>query len=628
MDYVIHIHRITYLTKVEAKHVRNYACFVALGAAAAEREASGGGALRGLAFEAATNEMAAVLKGSARPIGMSVPAARPQQRTELAPVAGDIRKVPGRWQPGAMAVGGVGALTGGGLLEGDPDGDWRHDCCYGNNFPEARIDDDRSSSPRQCPIAYGAIMDGAEPLDVEHPAVLAAVSFALPGVSAQEARVVSARRLRLRVTNDGGKTQVVERLAYQGTDGRHASFAFPVTLGTLFFLHVAQAVGGGVGGQREHRLVVNLATTGQYSLSQHTWIDAGAGASGSTQSAELEVDAAGAVVGGGGGSAAAAPAESLRTLCYNIWNTNPPMWLLHNDEKRRDWYFRRMTHFADVVRAARAPIIALQEVRFDSSLGRNASQIEHIARELGPDYQFVYHPAMLYYNRDQADILHREEEGPAILSRWPVRYTDFALLSHDPADKDDVHQRVCLHAVVDVPGWGAVDVFTAHLSLSEPAREKTMLEIWEFVQRRSIGEIQLLMGDFNAEPDSRGIRFLQGLGALNGIRTDFEDCWLALHPEPKPRSNDTNEVDNMLTFPSCNPVKRIDFVLLRRPGDAARRAVSVREARLMGQAPLAGTEEFEGPGMLDVNPPSPIWASDHRAVFVELGLDSLGSKSK
>ena len=44
MDHVIHVHRITYLTKSKAKHVRNYARFVELDAAAAAREAGGDGA--------------------------------------------------------------------------------------------------------------------------------------------------------------------------------------------------------------------------------------------------------------------------------------------------------------------------------------------------------------------------------------------------------------------------------------------------------------------------------------------------------------------------------------------------------------------------------------------------------
>ena len=68
MDYVIHIHRITYLAKAKAKHVRNCGCSAELGAAAAGREAGGGSALSGSDFETAVDEMAAALKGSVRPM--------------------------------------------------------------------------------------------------------------------------------------------------------------------------------------------------------------------------------------------------------------------------------------------------------------------------------------------------------------------------------------------------------------------------------------------------------------------------------------------------------------------------------------------------------------------------------
>ena len=59
---------------------------------------------------------------------------------------------------------------------------------------------------------------------------------------------------------------------------------------------------------------------------------------------------------------------------------------------------------------------------------------------------------------------------------------------------------------------------------------------------------------------------------------------------------------------------------LRRPGDAVKRAARVTGARVVGQNPLPGTETNEGPGMLDANPPSPIWASDHRGVVVDIAL--------
>jgi hypothetical protein len=51
------------------------------------------------------------------------------------------------------------------------------------------------------------------------------------------------------------------------------------------------------------------------------------------------------------------------------------------------------------------------------------------------------------------------------------------------------------------------------------------------------------------------MRFLGGTEAIDGVKTDFVDAWLALHPEPTPRSNSTVEKEEMLTFPSDQPGK-------------------------------------------------------------------------
>ena len=57
----------------------------------------------------------------------------------------------------------------------------------------------------------------------------------------------------------------------------------------------------------------------------------------------------------------------------------------------------------------------------------------------------------------------------------------------------------------------------------------------------------------------------QGVSALSDQRTTLSDAWLVLHPEPEPRSEDAAVKRDALTFPSDNPVKRIDFVLLGTP---------------------------------------------------------------
>ena len=47
---------------------------------------------------------------------------------------------------------------------------------------------------------------------------------------------------------------------------------------------------------------------------------------------------------------------------------------------------------------------------------------------------------------------------------------------------EDDHQRMCLRALIDVPGRGKVNFFVTHLTLSDAARDRTVAEIWDFVQ--------------------------------------------------------------------------------------------------------------------------------------------------
>lgn len=216
---------------------------------------------------------------------------------------------------------------------------------------------------------------------------------------------------------------------------------------------------------------------------------------------------------------------------------------------------------------------------------------------------------MTYINR--RDPLERIEEGPAIFSKYPIESTDYVLLSRDPNDPNDTHQRLCLRAVIDVPSWGLVDVYVTHLSLSERSREQTMKEIWHFM-KQGRGETQFLLGDLNAEPQSRGIRFLQGFEELDGERTDLRDSFLDLHTEPVPRSTNPIDIETKFTFPADHPVKRIDYVLYRGKG-------TVKDCRVIGQAPTSDT--LSNPASVGMTKStSPVWASDHRGVAVELTL--------
>ena len=111
--------------------------------------------------------------------------------------------------------------------------------------------------------------------------------------------------------------------------------------------------------------------------------------------------------------------------------------------------------------------------------------------------------------------LRLDTEGPAVFSRLPIVAADYALLSRDPADGGDGHQRVVLHALLDAGGGALVDVYTVHLALSgerwegrgvksvlypldptstapaaEAARNRTVPELLAFIRASRRGSLQ------------------------------------------------------------------------------------------------------------------------------------------
>ena len=106
--------------------------------------------------------------------------------------------------------------------------------------------------------------------------------------------------------------------------------------------------------------------------------------------------------------------------------------------------------------------------------------MQHLADRLQNQYpHYVMVPAMNYFN---PKIMQRVEEGPAIVSQYPIITSDYILLSRSLTDGQDEHQRLCLHVLIDIPSWGLVDVYSVHLSLVEEARDASVIEIWNFVK--------------------------------------------------------------------------------------------------------------------------------------------------
>ncbi|KAG7398172.1 hypothetical protein PHYBOEH_011495 [Phytophthora boehmeriae] len=451
-------------------------------------------------------------------------------------------------------------------------------------------------------LLYGSVLlDPIFPTDLKADSgVQAAFQAALATIKrssnvhvSSEIAVVKAAVYPLKVTGDNGDSGMSILQDTSDLHGQMYRFTSQVTFGFNFYLTLEDPKFN-----LKHRVVVALDREGEHNVFQHTFAPlkpaepTGVGemeACGLDN--EVECEAAG---------------SGPRILSYNVWNTNPSS-DVYGAANRWRQYTKRLDHLAEFVKKSHASVIGFQEVRYDGVFGDPGShaQVKHLADRL-PGYQYVYQAAMSYLN--SRNPYERIEEGPAIFSKYPIVSADYLLLSRDPNDPNDSHQRLCLHGVINFPQWGEVDVYVTHLSLSERSREQTKLEIWEYM-RQGKGKTQVLLGDLNSEPQSLGIRFLRGEAELLGQTTDMKDAWLEVHAEAGPRSTDPGDRQHKFTFPSDNPSKRIDFVLYRGKGE-------VKKCEIIGQEPTKDTKNYpDNVGML--HPSSPVFASDHRGVVVE-----------
>ena len=113
-----------------------------------------------------------------------------------------------------------------------------------------------------------------------------------------------------------------------------------------------------------------------------------------------------------------------------------------------------------------------------------------------------------------------------------------------------------------------------HFSLDGHARLSNAAETLSFVTRLADTDSAVLMGDFNAEPRSTEIRALTGSG-------DLVDAWVLAHG-----------IQPGFTYASFNPVRRIDYVMLKNvPADGI-------SARLIGTEPADGAYPSDHLGIL------------------------------
>jgi endonuclease/exonuclease/phosphatase family metal-dependent hydrolase len=271
------------------------------------------------------------------------------------------------------------------------------------------------------------------------------------------------------------------------------------------------------------------------------------------------------------------PPETLRVLTLNIWNTQGP-------------WPERLRLIRRELAALSPDLVGLQEVlHLDDAPPGTKDQAQAIADGLG------YHTAFASAWHIGGGL----QFGNALLSRWPIVSAENFILPVEPDDET----RALLYCAVEAP-WGQIPMFVTHLSWqlhrSDVRQQQVAFIVARVKERAPVdghdGFPPILMGDFNAEPDSDEIRYLRGFNARLGRSVYFADSF-AVAGDGSPGY--TYARANAYALRAREPNRRLDYIFVRGP-----------DRDLRGE-PLAARLCF-------VEPEGGVWPTDHYGVLADI----------
>ena len=196
--------------------------------------------------------------------------------------------------------------------------------------------------------------------------------------------------------------------------------------------------------------------------------------------------------------------------------------------------------------------------------------------------------------------------GGTLATRWPTRVVTECDLRITERSRNTLHWCATLVVEVDTP---LGDVVVAHHKPSWPFPfelervDQALLAArtleYHIGGRRDVHAV--VLGDFDATPDSASLSFWRGRQPLDGTSVCYQDVWEYLHPDDPGR---TFDLENPLVRDgevATAVSRRIDYVLVRSglhgPTLAALQCVRVLDRPVDG-----------------------VWASDHYGVLATLAL--------
>lgn len=187
-----------------------------------------------------------------------------------------------------------------------------------------------------------------------------------------------------------------------------------------------------------------------------------------------------------------------------------------------------LSRIAKIIQQAQAGIIGIQEIdKFFDERSAFQNQPQQLADILQFNYTFG---ANLSYPPGEGQKEEREY-GTAIFSRYQILESENIHLT-----SSDEEQRGILRAKIDVGGTHLY-VYNTHLGLDKASRIQQIKEVIELIKERK-GPF-ILMGDFNVEPESEEIKFIENNLAANEV---------------------LNSIPNAFTYSSIEPTSQIDYI--------------------------------------------------------------------
>jgi endonuclease/exonuclease/phosphatase family metal-dependent hydrolase len=253
---------------------------------------------------------------------------------------------------------------------------------------------------------------------------------------------------------------------------------------------------------------------------------------------------------------------------------------------------QRLEWTAEHLGEERPDVVLLQEASVSRRHGHTA---EILARRLGMDFVYARaNPTPLLRALGPRRLLGRLafEEGPAVLSRLPIREHRAHVLS---SRLSPLERRIALEAVLEGP-QETFSVFSVHLSAgSSASRKRQIASLVDAVEARPHPHPVIVGGDFNAEEHSHEIRLLTEIAG-------WIDSFRHLHEEAAGHT-----WGQLLADATATAGRRIDFLFAAPSGEE-------RWAPAHSRLVLNRAFPQSSDGVL--------WASDHYGVLTEFETPS------